>query len=218
MITISNDVCLFVNRWLVPEDKQLDAQARKRYDEQPNVERAQWHKNDAPNPTRNPTTPSNKKDKNVKTKKVQYVDLPQGKQVLFLIDCETTGSKRNWDRGISYCVIAYDESGRLLDTFKSLVNNDGVRIKPAAYNVHKLSYSDLKDAPSFREVGRKMNSFFARWLQNFDAGVLVAHNGATDFQFLCCDFQRVGLTLPPKLQHTICTLQCLRRFGSFACF
>lgn len=150
------------------------------------------------------------------SKKVQHVDLSHGKKVFFLVDCETTGSKRNWDRGISYCVIAYDETGKLLDKFSSLVNNDGVRIKPAAYNVHKISYNDLRGAPSFREVGKKMNSFFVRVMQQYDAGVLVAHNGATDFQFLCCDFQRVGLTLPPKLQHTICTLQCLRRFGSLA--
>ena len=175
----------FPNRWLVPEDKQLDAQARKRYDEVPNAERAQWHKTAAAKPSK---TASSKK----KSNKVEYVDLPPGKKVFFLIDCETTGSKRNWDRGISYCIIAYDESGNMLDQFSSLVNNDGVRIKPAAYNVHKISYKDLKDAPSFEEVGRKMNTFFARQLERFDAGVLVAHNGATDFQFLCCDFQRVA--------------------------
>ena len=109
--------------------------------------------------------------------------------------------------------MAYDRTGKLLDTFASLVSNDGVRIKPAAYNVHKIGYNDLKDAPSFREVGEKMNVFFSGVLRKYDAGVLIAHNGVTDFQFLSCDYQRAGLVFPAKLQHTICTLQCLRRFS-----
>ena len=61
-----------------------------------------------------------------------------------------------------------------------------------------------------------MNRFFDKNLRDYDAGILIAHNGATDFQFLCCDMQRAGLTLPPKLTHTICTLQCLRRFSGLA--
>ena len=204
--------CLLLNRWLVPADKRLDEQARKRYDGQPNVERAQWHI-DAP--VAPEETGSATKAK-TKSKRVEYVDLPHGNKVFFLIDCETTGSKRNWDRGISYCIIAYDRDGKMLGSFSSLVSNDGVRIKPAAYNVHKISYNDLKGAPSFRQVGTRINAFFSRLLQQYDAGVLVAHNGATDFQFLCCDYQRADLVLPPKLKHTICTLQCLRRFGALA--
>ena len=132
------------------------------------------------------------------------------------MDCETTGSKRNWDRGIEYCIMAHDEKGSLIDCFTQRVNNDGVRIKPAAYAVHGISYSDLVDECKFPEVGRRMNNFFDRNLRGFDSGVLVAHNGATDFQFLCCDYQRAGLKLPSKITHTLCTLQLLRRFSSLA--
>ena len=77
-------------------------------------------------------------------KKINYVSLPAGKNCFFLLDCETTGSKRNWDRGIEYCVMAYDKLGNLLDMFESRVSNDGVRIKQAAYVVHGISYNDLR--------------------------------------------------------------------------
>ena len=100
--------------------------------------------------------------------------------------------------------------------FVSRVNNGGVRIKPAAHAVHGITYSDLKNAPDFSVVGRRLNSFFEKLLNEFDAGVLVAHNGATDFQFLCCDYIRAGLQLPAKLTHQLCTLQCMRRFSSLA--
>ena len=145
-----------------------------------------------------------------------YEALPAGNNAYFLIDCETTGSKRNWDRGIEYCIIAYDCNGTLLDHFVSRVNNGGVRIKPSAYAVHGISYQDLKDAPTFKEVGLRMNRFLERVLQGFDNGVFVAHNGSTDFQFLSCDYIRAGLAIPSKIKHTICTLQCLRRFSGLA--
>ena len=125
------------------------------------------------------------------------MSLPTGNNCFFLIDCETTGSKRNWDRAIEYCVIAYDINGKVLDSFVSRVNNEGVCIKPAAYAVHGISYNELRDTPKFSEVGRRLNSFFNRVLQNFDNGVLVAHNGAADFQFLCCDYQRVDHMVTP---------------------
>ena len=89
-------------------------------------------------------------------------------------------------------------------------------MKPAAFTVHGTSYKDLKDVPELSQVGRDMNKFFDKLLKDYDHGILVAHNGATDFQFLCCDYQRAGLTLPKKLKHTICTLKCLRRFSGLA--
>ena len=201
-------ICLLACSWLVPANRKLDEAARRRYDSDAQNPPAQWA----------PKSSSAKKDTAAKNtgKKSKFVPLPPGKNCFFLIDCETTGSKRNWDRGIEYCVIAYDKQGRLLDIFVSRVSNDGVRIKPAAYAVHGISYNDLKDAPKFSEVGRRLNDFFNKMMHNFDGGVLVAHNGSTDFQFLCCDYQRAGLQLPTKITHTLCTLQTLRRFSSLA--
>ena len=202
-------------RWIVPANQKLDAKAREKYDKVC-TEPAHWHSKPK---TAKAKSTAKKKRKNASkktAKKPPFVELPAGRNVFFLVDIETTGSKRNWDRGIEYCVIAYDQYGKLLQHFYSRVSNGGVRIKPSAYAVHGISYRDLRDAPTFDIVGRKMNTFFCNVLQNFDAGVLVAHNGSTDFQFLCCDYIRAGLTLPPKITHTLCTLQCLRRFSGLA--
>ena len=184
-------------------DKKRDADARKRYDNCPfsEDEPSQWAKPKKPKAKAAAATQSKgKKGK----KKPEFVDLPTGRRAYFLMDCETTGSKRNWDRGIEYCVMAHDERGNLLDTFVSRASNEGVRIKPSAFAVHGIGYTDLKNAPKFKQVGRLMNNFFNNILKDFDAGVLVAHNGATDFQFLCADYQRAGLQIPAKITHTMC--------------
>ena len=214
---------MHTTRWLAPENPKLDAAARYKYDNDSSRQPADWVSSPAPKPAVKKKVKSvqqsgaeKKKKKPKKPPKHVWQDLPIGKKVFFLIDCETTGSKRNWDRGIEYCVIAYDKQGKLLGTFVSRVSNDGVRIKPAAYAVHGISYRDLKDAPKFSEFGDRLNVIFEDILKDFDAGVLVAHNGATDFQFLCCDYQRAGLEIPKKINHTLCTLQCLRRFSALA--
>ena len=95
----------------------------------------------------------------------------------------------------------------------SRVNNAHVLIKPSAFAVHGISAFTLKDEPSFRTVGTNLNAFFNSM---YDAGVLVAHNGSTDFQFLACDYLRAGLQLPVKIAHTMCTLKTVKRFSSLA--
>ena len=113
-------------------------------------------------------------------------------------------------------MIAYTEQGQIIDTFVSRINNGHVRIKAAAYSVHGISSRDLREQPTFTTVGKRLNTFFNAVLTDFDAGILVAHNGSTDFQFLSCDYLRAGLTIPTKITHTICTLQTLRRFKTLA--
>ena len=194
-------------RWLLPADKSLDDTEKLRYDQIGN-QTAQWQ--NLPAPKQGPAVST------TRTKKKKTVPLPDGRVVYFLMDLETTGSKRNWDRGIEYCVIAHDVNASLLGTFVRRVNNDEVRVKPSAYAVHGISGYDLKNEPPFSVVGVELNKFFTAHLQDYDAGVLVAHNGSTDFQFLCCDMQRAGLVVPSKLSHTICTLQTIKRFSSLA--
>lgn len=182
-------------RWLVPENEKLDQEARNRYDSEVTHTPSQWKKvtqktnaedttSAASATTPSAAVPKKKSGTKQRAKKNIYHDLPQGNRVFFLMDLETTGSKRNWDRGIEYSILAYTEDGQLIDNFYSRVNNDGVRIKPSAYAVHGISYAQLRGEPKFAEVGRRIKSFFEKCLQHYDAGVLVAHNGATDFQFL----------------------------------
>ena len=143
-------------RWLVPTNRKLDAEARRRYDSDAKNEPAQWV---AKTPTQKKQKAASKTSSSSKKNKNNFVEVPAGKNCFFLLDCETTGSKRNWDRGIEYCVIAYDKQGTLLDLFVSRVNNDGVRIKPAACAVHGISYNDLRDAPKFKDVGCRLMCF-----------------------------------------------------------
>lgn len=161
-------------RWLVPENEKLDSDARARYDSANTTTPAAWKQLTRPTNTISGASQPSKQSSKKRSKKNLYTDLPQGKRVYFLIDLETTGSKRNWDRGIEYCILAYTEDGKLVDQFYSRVSNDGVRIKPSAYAVHGISYTDLRDAPKFQKVGCSMNSFFAKTLQDYDAGILVA--------------------------------------------
>ena len=136
-----------------------------------------------------------------KKKKGKQVPIPEGNIVLFLLDCETTGSRRNYDRAIEWCVMAYDTRGKLLGFFASRVNPGSVSVSYHAYQVHGISTADLKDEQSFEVVGSNMTLFFNKHLHGRDSGVLVAHNTSTDLQFLECEYIRSNMLLPAKLTH-----------------
>ena len=146
-----------------------------------------------------------------KKKKGKQVPIPEGNIVLFLLDCETTGSRRNYDRAIEWCVMAYDTRGKLLGFFASRVNPGSVSVSHHAYQVHGISTADLKDEQSFEVVGSNMTLFFNKHLHGRDSGVLVAHNTSTDLQFLECEYIRSNMLLPAKLTHGLCTYQTIKR-------
>ena len=144
-------------------------------------------------------------------KKGKRVQIPDGNIVLFLLDCETTGSRRNYDRAIEWCIMAYDTSGNLLGKFESRVNPGSVSVTYNAYQVHGISTGCLKNEPTFDVVGLKMKTFLLKHLHGRDAGVFVAHNTSTDLQFLECEFIRAKIALPPKIAHGLCTYQTIKR-------
>jgi hypothetical protein len=98
-------------------------------------------------------------------KKATYIPCPT-KPVFFLIDLETTGSKRNWDRVIEIALIAYNESGTQLGVFESRISNSGVLISPHAYRTHGISERDLVLASPFATVGVKLLT----WMQSYLGG------------------------------------------------
>ena len=156
----------------------------------------------------NTTTTASQK----KTRKVKHVRLPDPDHTCyFLLDCETTGSRRNYDRAIEWAIIAYDKSGRLIDTFVRRVNPDGVTVTAAAYNVHGISNTVLKHSPRFVDVVKDLNAFFDRCLDGMSTGALIAHNASTDLQFLYCEYIRVGVELPAKIKYGLCTFQTIKR-------
>ena len=163
------------HRWLLPANKDLDDLAQSRYDALESKEPSQWPKPSDPVPDTPQLLPSKARGTKSKKKKIKFVPLPAGRAVYVLIDVETTGYKRNWDRGIKYAVIACDNKGKLLGTFCKRVNNDGVRIKPSAYAVHGISADDRIHAPKFSVVGAELKEFFQTHLEFHDAGVFVAH-------------------------------------------
>lgn len=77
-----------------------------------------------------------------------------------------------------------------------------------------LTHEDVRNKPQFNVIGQQLNDWFAQLLQHRSSGVLVSHNTATDIQFLCCEYQRVGLRLPPKVRLGLDTLTTLKRFSS----
>lgn len=159
------------------------------------------------------TTPTSTKVTKAKKKKKEFVKLSK-KKMFCLLDVETTGSKRNWDMAIVYAWMIVNEEGHIIDEREFRVHPGRVRIKEAAYRTHKISRQDLIAEDKFDVVGPRMSAWLSSHLHSVDAGVLVAHNGSTDFQFLCAAYVRHGLPLPPKLTHTLDTLSLLRRFSS----
>ena len=56
--------------------------------------------------------------------------------VYFLFDVETTGSKRNFDCIIALSFIAYDSTGKILDSLSQKINPDAVPISSKAFGIH----------------------------------------------------------------------------------
>ena len=77
-----------------------------------------------------------------------------------------------------------------------------------------ITYEDVRNCPQFNVIGPQLNAWFERLLQHRSAGVLVAHNTATDIQFLCCENQRVSICLPPKIRFGLDSMTTLKRFST----
>ena len=73
---------------------------------------------------------------------------------------------------------------------------------------------DLANEKHFPDVAQMLNEWLVSQLGDISTGVLVAHNAATDVQFLCCEYQRSGMSLPPQINLVLDTMKCLKRFAS----
>ena len=157
-------------------------------------------------------------------RKIKFVKLPDpktgGRIVYFVIDVEVTGALRAQDRIIemgSLAVAAADGNsveGTVLGTFNQQINNDG---KSFAAKVKELlsgrlvnpisEFMLLRSKPKFDVVGQQFIDWMSGHLGPNDVGVLVAHNGAVDFQFLAIELLRLkgSLKLPPQVKHTLDT-------------
>lgn len=120
-----------------------------------------------------------------------------------VVDIETTGLYANGhDRIIELGVVVMDETGRVLETWETLIN-PGRDLGPTA--IHGIGGAAVRHAPSFGEVADTLSALF-------DTRVLVAHNLAFDSLFLQAEYLKLGLTTPDPATIGLCTMQLARAY------
>ncbi|PCI78169.1 DNA polymerase III subunit epsilon [Candidatus Aerophobetes bacterium] len=101
-------------------------------------------------------------------------------------DTETTGVNTREDRIVE--IAAFDKTNNT--TFSFLVN-PSMPIPPGASNVHHITDSMVKDAPTFDVIGKKFTEFVG------ENGILVAHNNdGFDLPLLKSEYARHGIEMP----------------------
>ncbi|MGE3239513.1 MAG: exonuclease domain-containing protein [Pirellulales bacterium] len=103
-----------------------------------------------------------------------------------VFDLETTGiavSKHH--RIIEIGVVRLDEDLELVEEWETLINPER---DIGASDIHGLFASDLRDAPTFRDIVADV------W-HRFEGAIPVAHNFSFDRQFIVAEFSRAGIEL-----------------------
>ncbi|PZF98298.1 exonuclease domain-containing protein [Micromonospora endophytica] len=103
-----------------------------------------------------------------------------------VIDVETTGLSAGRDRVVEIAVVNTDLSGRIVDTWTTLINPGG---SVGATHIHGITNADVRHAPSFAAVAGEVTSRLA-------GRALVAHNARFDLAFLKAEYARAGWQLP----------------------
>ena len=112
-----------------------------------------------------------------------------------IIDIETTGFSKTYDRIIEVAVLRIDSAGNLLRSYESLVNpNRDV----GATHIHGLTASSLSKAPEFNDIAYSI-------VDILNNSIIVAHNKNFDLGFLNSEFERANINIPEL--NGICTLQ-----------
>lgn len=104
------------------------------------------------------------------------------------LDLETTGLRAESDRIVEIGAIRFDENGRIIDRFQSLVNPE--RPMPASVQaIHGLSDDHLAYAP----IAAAILPAFLTFLGG-SSTMLLAHNAWFDAGFLGHELKRAGMT------------------------
>ena len=77
---------------------------------------------------------------------------------LAVFDLETTGIKVATDRIVEICVLKIYPDNKN-ETFLKLINPT-IPIPPVTTEIHGISDEDVKDAPTFAEIAKQLNTFF----------------------------------------------------------
>ncbi|WP_435009624.1 exonuclease domain-containing protein [Tundrisphaera lichenicola] len=106
-------------------------------------------------------------------------------------DLETTGLSAESDRIVEVGAVKFDESGRELDVFESLVNPLRPS-SPTARAIHGISDVELAAA----ETAETVLADFVRFLGDPSGTTLMAHNASFDAGFLGRELARLGRPMP----------------------
>jgi DNA polymerase III epsilon subunit-like protein len=117
-----------------------------------------------------------------------------------VIDLETTGTKPDVDRIVSFAIILLDPDGAKTETFHGLVDPE-CPIPPDATNVHGITDEMVATAGPFRAHADMVRRLI-------DGRALIAHNADFDIPLLTNELARAGFPYEPISRG--CTLDAVR--------
>ena len=119
-----------------------------------------------------------------------------------VFDLETTGlSVGRHDRIVEIGVVRLDEDLDVVEEWETLINPDR---DIGAQDVHGITASDLRDAPTFAEL-------LADIWHRFEGTIPVAHNFTFDRRFMLAEFDRAGIDV--GCFDGLCTMRLSNRLG-----
>jgi len=112
------------------------------------------------------------------------------KNPIIFFDLETTGINIASDRIVEISYLKIDLNGN--ETSKTLRVNPGIPIPPKTTEIHGISDEDVKDAPTFNEVGKSV-------AREFEGCDLAGYNSVKfDIPLLAEEFLRAGIEIDLK--------------------
>jgi DNA polymerase-3 subunit epsilon len=112
------------------------------------------------------------------------------KNPIIFFDLETTGINIASDRIVEISYLKVELNGN--ETTKTLRVNPGIPIPPKVTEIHGISDEDVKDAPTFNEVGKSV-------ARDFEGCDLAGYNSVKfDIPLLAEEFLRAGIDIDLK--------------------
>ena len=112
----------------------------------------------------------------------RYTPRMSGKPVFAVIDTETTGFNKRYDRIIEIAAVRADSHFNPIDSWHTLLNPDGKTIKNS--HIHGITNDMVTTAPTFSEVYGDFTSYI-------DGMQLFAHNAPFDSKMIVAEVDRM---------------------------
>ena len=118
-----------------------------------------------------------------------------------VVDVETTGGRAEGGDRITEVAAVIVRDGVVCEVFETLVNPERP-IPPWITALTNISWSMVRDAPTFREIAPRL-------LELLEGRIFVAHNATFDWNFICAEVQRA--TGERLAGERLCTVRLARR-------